>query len=44
MSIMTENQEDLAAEDTVDVEIIDDVNNEAEDAIGLGCGDDNPYR
>jgi hypothetical protein len=40
---MTEVQENPAAEEAVVVEIVEDVNETAEDAIGLGCGDDNPY-
>ena len=44
MSIVTEVQESPAAEEAVVVEIVEDVNDAAEDAIGLGCGDDNPYR
>ncbi len=44
MSIVTEVQESRTAEEAVILEIVEDVNDVAEDAIGLGCGDDNPYR
>jgi hypothetical protein len=30
--------------ETDEIEIIDDVDQYAEAAIDLGCGDDNPYR
>lgn len=30
--------------DTIDVEIIDNVDDYADEALELGCGDDNPYQ
>lgn len=30
--------------ETDDIEVIEDVDEYAEAAIGLGCGDDNPYQ
>jgi hypothetical protein len=32
------------ADDTPVVSIVDDVNEAADEASGLGCGDDNPYK
>ncbi|WP_269757611.1 hypothetical protein [Actinomadura violacea] len=43
MSTMTQVLESPAAEDAVMVEIVEDVNETADDAISLGCGNDNPY-
>ncbi|WP_255204792.1 hypothetical protein [Actinomadura sp. BRA 177] len=43
MSIMIELQAGPVIDEDVVVEIIEDVNDAAEQAIGLGCGDDNPY-
>jgi hypothetical protein len=43
VSITIEVQDGPATEETV-VEIVEDVNDAAEYAIGLGCGDDNPYQ
>ncbi|WP_255218853.1 hypothetical protein [Actinomadura formosensis] len=44
MSIMIEVQDGPVTDEAVVVEIVEDVNDAAEHAIGLGCGDDNPYR
>lgn len=41
MTITMTEPESPAAE--LDIEIIADVNDAAEVATGLGCGDDNPY-
>ncbi|WP_281181851.1 hypothetical protein [Actinomadura macra] len=44
MSIVIKVQDDPTTDESSVVEIIEDVNDAAEHAIGLGCGDDNPYR
>jgi hypothetical protein len=43
VSTTTQVLESPAAEEAVVVEIVEDVHETAEDAIALGCGDDNPY-
>lgn len=35
---------DVVGDDTPEVSIVEDVNDVADEATGLGCGDDNPYR
>jgi hypothetical protein len=33
-----------ASGDTPEISIVEDVNDAADEATGLGCGDDNPYQ
>ncbi|MFI0367450.1 hypothetical protein ACH35V_06195 [Actinomadura sp. 1N219] len=44
MSKTIEVHDEPMAEEVITVQTVEDVNDEAENAIGLGCGDDNPYR
>jgi hypothetical protein len=43
MTISATVPEATKSEDIDEIEIIEDVNAAAEEAIGLKCGDDNPY-